>query len=144
MIFATYHREAARLKELKEIYSSILAEKEELFQMTQPGAIRYDKEPVDGGKLASNNFDEYLQKLKDSGIDGRLAEVEDLIEKRKDVVADALFQLLESKELLDQIYVMAYVKRMKVHRIASRTGYAESHIYRLLVEIRENLKDDKK
>lgn len=144
MIYLEYHDCLEKYKEVQRKYDEILTEKEQLFQRTQPSAIRTDKEKVQGGKLASNSFDSYLIRKEETQIEERLAEVKSLLTDRERLLKFKLGELRRSQDLEDKVYLMRYVERVRVYKIATRLSYHESHIYRILNKIDESLKHENK
>ena len=57
MVYLEYERFKVKYLEIQNNYNDILTEKENLFTKTQPNAIRYDKENVQGGTF-ENGFDD--------------------------------------------------------------------------------------
>ena len=48
------------------------------------------------------------------------------------------------KGALEKIFVAKYIDGLPVNQIAIRVSYSESHVYRLLSQINQIIKDDNK
>lgn len=137
MIFKDYHDAKENLRKSRATYSEILGEKEELFQMTQPGAVDPMRDVIQAERV--NPFDNYLEKLQKSGVEERLAEAKALVVEREQILGKISYELMESEDKLDRVFYLREVRRMRVNQIASYLGYSESHVYFLLREIRRKL-----
>lgn len=137
MIFKDYHEAKENLRKSRATYSEILGEKEELFQMTQPGAVDPMRDVIQAER--GNPFDNYLEKLQKSGVEERLAEAKALVVEREQILGKISYELMESEDKLDRVFYLREVRRMRVNQIASYLGYSESHVYFLLREIRRKL-----
>lgn len=134
MVYITYEQFLVRYQDTQKLYNEILSEKEALFQQTQPQAIRYDKEKVIGGK-AHNLLEEYVERKEEKRIDERLAEVKSLLEDRELLLKLKLDELRGSNYIEDKIYLMRYIERIRVFRIAKILNYSKSQVYRILDQI---------
>ena len=143
MIYITYEQFKRRYAETQQRYNDILSEKEELFNRTQPKSMRYDQDRVNGG-MPENSFEEYVIAKEKKRIEERLNEVKGLLADRKQLLDLKEAELRASKVMIDKVYRMRFLDRMRVNRIASNLGYAESHIYRFLKQIEISVKDEKK
>lgn len=139
-MYKEYHEQLLRLKAMRIAFADLLEQKENLFLKTQPGAIRYDKDPVMGGKMPGNNFDQYLIACEESGLDAKYAEAKKLLGERAAVLEEIKGELMCSLDVLDRVYVRRYLWHWRVNRIAADTGYSEPRIYYFLREIRRELK----
>lgn len=140
LIFESYKR---RYAESQKRYNDILNEKEALFSRTQPKSMRYDKDIVSGG-MPENPMEEYVIEKEAKRIDERLEEAFAIMTDLKRMLDLKETELRQSKDMIDRIYRMRFLERMRVNRIASNIGYAESHVYRFLKKIEVSLNDDKK
>lgn len=137
--------ETARLKynEACRIYDDLIAEKERLYAMTQPGAVVFDKERVSGG-AQKNVFEEYVIKKDELKLDFRISEARDILMERKKLYEVMLEELRRSKDVYDRIYRYRIIERQKIYRVAMNVGYSESQTKRILKKIYRFLKDDTK
>lgn len=143
MIYLEYERLKTKYNEAYNAYDEIIAEKERLFEMTQPHGIRYDGERVSGGGN-KNPFDEYLIAKEQSRIDERLEEARAILEDRKLILDAKKRDLRESKDVYDKIYRLKFIERWKIYRIATFVSYSEPQIYRIIKAIKRRIKDDSK
>lgn len=143
MVYLVYEEFLSRYLETQERYNEILSEKEELFQRTQPRSMTYDQERVSGGG-GTNAFDAYVIAKDKKKIDERLSEVKSLLDDRKQLLSLKEQELRASKQMIDKVYRMRYLDRMRVNRIASTLCYSEMQIYRFLKKIDDDLKDVRK
>ena len=143
LIYLEYERLKVKYKEAYSNYDDIIAEKERLFEMTQPHGIRYDGERVSGG-ANKNPFDEYLIAKEQSRIDERLEEARAILEDRKQILDAKKRDLRESKDVYDKIYRLKFIERWKICRIATFVSYSEPQIYRIIRSIKRRIKDDSK
>ena len=124
-------------------YNRLLAQKEELFSATQPQALKFDKEVVSGGRNR-NTFEEYLIKKDKIELDKRLAEMKTIVDDYNHLLNIKYEQLKKSSNIQDKIYMYRYVEKLKIYQIHHKANYSEAQIYRILKEIRANIKDDRK
>ena len=129
----------AKYLEAQRQYDEILSEKQRLFDRTQPGSIRADKEKVTGGKN-TNSFDDYLITKERNRIDERLAEVKKILKDREILLKQKEKELRESNILIDKIYCMRYLDGIKVYMIARMVNSSEMQVYRIINEINRTLK----
>lgn len=137
MIYHEYETLKERYADAQRVYDSILSEKEELFQKTQPQAIK-GKEKVSGGNQ-TNSFDEYLIQVEEKKIDARLSEAKELMNQRARLLALKREELRSSSDIKDKIYRYRYIERMKIYRIASMVNYSERQVMRILRDIKSSL-----
>lgn len=150
MLYLDYERFRQNYLEAQRRYDEILSEKEKLFARTQPQAVQFDKEPCTSGDKGSP-FDGYLIEKERKRIDERLTEAEFILNERKELLRLKEQELRNSNDIHDKIYRLRYIVHWKVQKISRETGYSESHLYRILTSINdqirkisETLKDDKK
>lgn len=136
MIYEEYKN---KYYETQREYDIILTEKEKLFRMTQPSAIKFDKEVVSGG-VADNMFERYLILKEEKKIDQRLEEIKSILDDRERLLKLKEQELRASTDVKDKIYKYKYLDKLKVFKIAKLVGYSEPQIYRILKTIRNNLK----
>lgn len=149
MVFVEYEEYKLKYINTQSMFNSILMEQEELFTRTQPNAVRYDKDRVQSSP-SNSQFDNYLTQKEKLRIDERLKEVKALIEEREFILQKKEEELRQSNDLIDMIYTLRYIDRMKVEKIAKRLNYSVAQIYRYLETIEKKsilnlfIKDEKK
>ena len=124
------------------LYNSILREQEELFQMTQPKAIKYNKDKVQS--TPTNLLEKYMALKDEKKIDERLEETKQVLKSRENLMKKKKNELIESKNISDLIYRYKFLEEIKVSHIAEMMGYSQSQVYRILDEISKKIKDAKK
>ena len=107
--------------------------------LTQPSAVKFDKEPVGGG-ITENIFERYLILKEEKKIDQRLEEIKSILDDRERLLKLKEQELRASTDVQDKIYMYRYIDKLKVYKIAKMVGYSEPQIYRILKVIRRNLK----
>lgn len=143
LFYLEYDAAKIKYREMLMQYEEILSEKAELFAKTQPQSVQYDKDRVSGGE-AVNKFDEYIVKKDRKKIDERLAEIRSLLEDRERLLRLKEKELRLSSDIRDKVYLMRHVDNMRIYKIANITHYSEAQIYRILHDIRETVKHDRK
>ena len=141
MLYLEYERIRRKYNDAMIVYDSILTEKEELFQKTQPQGIKTETERVISVPQGSK-FDQYLIEKERKGIDERLAEAKDNFEERLILLVRKETELRASKVIDDMVYTLRKLDRLKIRKIAKITNYSESHIKRRLKIIDQKIKDD--
>lgn len=139
MVYLEYEECKQKYLDAQEIFSEILQTKEELFAQTQPLAVSYDSEHVDGGNPA-NRFDSYLITKDRLQLDAKLEEAKALMEERLHLMHLKEQELRSSKDVHDRIYVMRYLDHIRVFIISRRVRYSESQVYRILEKIEKRAK----
>lgn len=137
-VYTEYIYLTTKYQKMQDNYESILQEKEKLFLKTQPNAMKYDSDRVDGG-TPENKFDAYLMEKEKRNIDNRLTEAWILLEDRRNLVKLKEQELKESKDLYDKIYRMHYLEKMNGYRISMRIHYSVSQVYKILSKM-ENMR----
>lgn len=138
MIYVEYEDLKQKYYKAQKDYDALLQEKEDLFAMTQPNSLAYDKEKVSGG-TSDSPFDKYLIRKEQTRIEERLAEARMILADRKVLTNLKQEELERSENLHDKIYVRRYIKREKISRIARELVYHESHVKRILKQINNRL-----
>ena len=139
MIYIIYEEYKNKYYETQREYDIILTEKEKLFSITQPSAVKFDKEVVSGG-ITDNTFERYLILKEEKKIDQRLEEIKSLLDDRERLLKLKEQELKTSTNIQDKIYKYRYIDKLKVYKIAKLVGYSEPQIYRILKTIRNNIK----
>ena len=134
MIYVEYEQLRARFREAQNDFYLLLAEKEDLFRKTQPQAVRVDRERVKGGK-ETDRFGEYLVEKEKKRIDERLEEIKAILEERKALLGEKEKELRGSPEIEDKIYILRYLERLSVAKIAKIVNYSGSQVFRILQKI---------
>lgn len=124
-------------------YDELLSEKEALFERTQPGAVIYDKERVSSG-TSSNKFDDYVIAKERTQIDERLDEARQILDEREQLLKRCEKDLRDSTNVYDKVYCLRYLDRLRIYKVANAVHYSEAQVYRILRDISESLKRDRK
>lgn len=139
-MFLEYELCKRRYLETKKQYDELLQEKENLFSMTQPSAIRFDKENVISGNPV-NPIEKYIILKEQSHIEERIAEAKKNMLERKEFLELVEKDLRKSKDIRDRIYVCRIIDRMRVRKIRKVVFYSEAQIYRILESIYKEIKE---
>ena len=139
MVYLEYERFKARYRLTQDLYSEILAEKEELFGRTQPRTAPTDKDRVSGGSDA-NVFESYVIEMESKRIDERLTIVKSILDERHGLLRLKEQELRESKDIPDRIYCYRHLDHKRIKWIARKVNYSEAQVYRHLDAIRKNTK----
>ena len=139
MIYEIYEEYKNKYYDTQNEYEKVLTEKEKLFMMTQPSSVKFDKEVVSGG-ITDNTFEKYLILKEEKKIDQRLEEIKSILDDREKLLKLKEQELRASTSVQDKIYKYRYLDKLKVFKIAKLVGYSEPQIYRILKNIRNNLK----
>ncbi len=140
MLYQEYDDFKLKYNDAQSQCDQILKEKESLFLITQPKAVDLDRERVVGGEN-SNVFDTYLIKKQEKRIDERLDEAKSILENRQMLLKMKEEELRRSKDWNDQIYRYYFIDRCSVKQISRRIPYSTRQIFRLIKDIKNNLKD---
>ena len=138
MIYPIYEEYKNNYYETQKEYNEILNEKEKLFTLTQPSAIKFDKEIVSGG-ITDNTFEKYLILKEEKKIDQRLEEIKKILDDRARLLKLKEQELRASTSIQDKIYRYRYIDKLKVYKIAKLVGYSEPQVYRKLKAIRSKI-----
>ena len=134
MIFKDYEEYLKEFLDSQQQFDAIIREKEKLFAKTQPNATRFDKEKVTGGVM-ENAFDTYLERKDETMIDYRISEAESLLRNRELLLSIKKDELYASHDILDKVYRMNRIEKIRPYRIARILNYSVSQIYRHLERI---------
>lgn len=118
----------------QEFYRKLVNKKQAMFERTQPGAVKYDGEKVDGG-LHINNWDDYIDKTQD--LDDQIIVAHEIVKARKMILDLSEQDLRNSSNVLDMVFVARYLDRKKVFQISAIVNYSERQVKRFLRTIRE-------
>ena len=139
MLYEEYEIYKSKYYDTQREYDKILTEKEKLFMITQPSAVKFDKEKVFGGPT-ENTFDRYLILKEEKKIEQRLEEIKSILDDRERLLKLKEQELKESTDVRDKIYRYRYIDKMKIYKISKLVGYSDPQVYRILKSIRSNLK----
>ena len=95
MVYIEYEYLRKKFTEAEERYDAILGEKEDLFERTQPKAIRYDRDKVSGGENP-DKYADYLILKERKKIDKRLAEAKCMVDDRREQLKEKETELRAS------------------------------------------------
>ena len=123
----------------KQVYDDLLQEKENLFAMTQPSAIRFDKDNVKGNPV--NSIEKYVILKEKTRIDERIMEAKAILDSRKELLDIMEKDLRKSKDIKDRIYVCRIIDRMRIRKIRKIVFYSEAQIYRILDSIYKEIRE---
>lgn len=143
MLYLKYESMKRKCSDAQKVYDSILTEKEELFQKTQPQAVDTTKEKVSSCPEGTS-YDRYIIEKERKRIDDRLEVAKENFQERLTLLRQVEAELRESRELEDMIYTLRHLDRLKIKKIATFTNYSEAHVNRKLKIIRRKIKDDRK
>ena len=138
MLYVEYNAIKERYMNAQRLYNELIEEKETLFAMTQPGAVRYDKDRV-SGSTGRNAFEEYVIAKERSRIDERIAEQKTIVDERKRLKEVKEAELRLSKSLYDRIYVYYYLDKLTLTQIESRVPYSRVQIWRIMKKMKQNV-----
>lgn len=110
--------------------------KEQLFEMTQPGATAPG---VIRGTAPHNKIDDYIIRIEEDNIDSKIEEASKAVEYRRRMCKERLRDLERSKELIDRIYYLAYVQFKNLDEICEETGYSRTQIHRYKTKIHKTI-----
>lgn len=114
-------------------YKQLLDRKQILFDRTQPGAVKYEGEKVDGG-IHNNSWDAYIDKTRE--LEDKIKVAEELMKARKLILELSLQDLRASTDTRDIIFVARYLDRKRVYQIPAIVNYSERQVKRFLREIK--------
>ena len=118
-------------KEARKMLRELLERDDELFQRTQPGAIRYDQDKVQssGGE---DKLLAYVAQRQAEHLDERIRIARIHVEEWVDYRTRALNELRRSRNPEDRVYVLRMVDGLSVRKVARLVGYDKRHVYRIL------------
>lgn len=143
MLYLQYEDYKNKYHDIQQAYDDILCEKEELFARTQPQSVNFERERISGG-TATNKFEDYVIAKDKKLIDERLTAIKSILDDRERLLTQKEKELRQSANLFDKVYYMRFLDRMRIYKIANACHYSEAQIYRVLHEINESLKRDRK
>ena len=134
MYYLDYHICAEKYRCALALYNELIEKKEIMFERTQPGAVRYDKDHVSGGG-GNNSFEDYLIAKERSRIDERINEQKTILDERKRLKELKEIELKQSKSLYDRLYIYRYLDNLSLTQIEMRIPYSRVQIWRILKKI---------
>ena len=135
MIYIQYERIKQKYRIAQDNYEELIKEKEDLFSLTQPKSQQTDKEKIVGGQT-DNAFDKYLIKQEQKNIDERLEAAREIVEVRKKMLEQKRTELEESEDVMDRLYYLKYIKRLRNKEIYDEIEYSKAQTTRYLQLIR--------
>ena len=134
-LFVEHYRLNEEYKEAKKEFDKALEKKSQLLYSVVPKSANFENELVKGS--SSNKFLNYTIKMEE--IDKEINVRRNL----RDVLAYRLklkeIELKKSDNILDKVYYLKIVERMKVKYISIKINYSKEQTYRFLKKIAEDL-----
>lgn len=135
-LFIEHYKLNEEYKEAKKEFDKALEKKSQLLYSVVPKSANFENELVKGS--SSNKFLNYTIKMEE--IDKEINVRRNL----RDVLAYRLklkeIELKKSDNILDKVYYLKFVERMKVKYISIKINYSKEQTYRFLKKIVEDLK----
>lgn len=137
-LFIEHYKLNEEYKEAKKEFEKALEKKSQLLYSVVPKSANFENELVKGS--SSNKFLNYTIKMeeidKEINVRRNLRDVLEYRLKLKEI------ELNNSSNILDKIYLLKYVKNMKVRYIAIKTNYSKRRIYDFINDIRKMIKEE--
>ena len=137
-LFIEHYKLNEEYKEAKKEFEKALAKKSQLLYSVVPKSANFENELVKAS--SSNKFLNYTIKMeeidKEINVRRNLRDVLEYRLKLKEI------ELNNSSNILDKIYLLKYVKNMKVRYIAIKTNYSKRRIYDFINDIRKMIKEE--
>ena len=137
-LFIEHYKLNEEYKEAEKEFEKALAKKSQLMYSVLPKSANSEIELVKGS--SSNKFLNYTIKMeeidKEINVRRNLRDVLEYRLKLKEI------ELNNSSNILDKIYLLKYVKNMKVRYIAIKTNYSKRRIYDFINDIRKMIKEE--
>ncbi len=137
-LFIEHYKLNEEYKEAKKEFDKALEKKSQLLYSVVPKSANFENELVKGS--SSNKFLNYTIKMeeidKEINVRRNLRDVLEYRLKLKEI------ELNNSSNILDKIYLLKYVKNMKVRYIAIKTNYSKRRIYDFINDIRKMIKEE--
>lgn len=138
-VYIVYEEFKSKYCEAQKQFNEILQEKEAIFAKTQPKSPKWDK--IDSSNVTEhNNFDNYLINKESKKIDERLAEIKAILDDRERLLKLKEKELMESRDQIDKIYKMKYIRQISISEIIKNVNYSKSQVYRMLDIIKRAVK----
>lgn len=138
MIWPQYERHKQELMQAQEDYNEVINMRAELFQRTQPSAVKMDQE-VSSGSLISgtDKTDSYLIRMEQLQLEERIKGSEQIVTgllKRQELDRQMLRLSTEDEDI---IYYHRYIHKKTRQAIAKITGFSDTKIKRISKKISE-------
>lgn len=138
-VYIAYEEYKNKYLDAQKQFNKILQEKEDIFAKTQPKSPKWDK--IDSSNVTEhNNFDNYLISKESKKIDERLVEIKSILDDRERLLKLKEKELMESREQIDKIYKLKYIRQFNINEIIKNVNYSKSQVYRLLDIIKRVVK----
>lgn len=138
-VYIAYEEYKNKYLDAQKQFDKILQEKEDIFAKTQPKSPKWDK--IDSSNVTEhNNFDNYLISKESKKIDERLVEIKSILDDRERLLKLKEKELMESREQIDKIYKLKYIRQFNINEIIKNVNYSKSQVYRLLDIIKRVVK----
>lgn len=138
-VYIAYEEYKNKYLDAQKQFDKILQEKEKIFAKTQPKSPKWDK--IDSSNVTEhNNFDNYLISKESKKIDERLVEIKSILDDRERLLKLKEKELMESREQIDKIYKLKYIRQFNINEIIKNVNYSKSQVYRLLDIIKRVVK----
>lgn len=135
-LFIEHYKLNEEYKEAKKEFEKALEKKSQLLYSVVPKSANFENELVKGS--SSNKFLNYTIKMEE--IDKEINVRRNL----RDILAYRLklkeIELKKSDNILDKVYYLKFVERMKVRQICIKINYSKTQTYRILEEVRKKCK----
>lgn len=138
-LYLEYEDCKKKYNQIVESFESTLEEKERLFMKTQPKGTKIDKVSVEGG-VNNNLFDNYLMEVEKKQLNQKLDEARKIVDERYKYLKTKELELRASKDWVDKIYVYRFIEQLPVKTILHLIPYQEAQIYRIINEIKREIK----
>lgn len=139
-LFVEHYRLNEEYKEAKKEFDKALEKKSQLLYSVVPKSANFENELVKNN--SNDKFINYTIKMEE--IDKEINVRRNL----RDVLAYRLklkeIELKKSDKLIDKIYILRYMDRLKVKFISIKINYSKTQTYRILDEIEKKIKDGTK
>lgn len=137
-LFIEHYKLNEEYKEAEKEFEKALDKKSQLLYSVVPKSANFENELIKGS--SSNKFLNYTIKMeeidKEINVRRNLRDVLEYRLKLKEI------ELNNSSNILDKIYLLKYVKNMKVRYIAIKTNYSKRRIYDFINDIRKMIKEE--
>lgn len=140
-MYLEYHRVYIKYRKSLNKLEQLLAEQEQLFELTQPKGVNTEKEQIKAGN--KNPFDDYLIQAERKKLSAKI-ETQKYICLEQKALLDAYYdELRASKDWLDLIYSLSYIDKLTVAQIERKIPYERRQIYRILKKIKNEIEEVK-
>ena len=134
MIWPEYQAVEAECTASRNRLRALVSQREELYWMTQPQGISYDKEKVQTSP--SDHITNILSKIVD--IDQLISLADQTLIEREHLLEVEDKALRRSREPEDRIYAMYFIDHYSPNKVARVMNYHRSQVFRILKKMRPN------